>query len=629
MPSALVPLQGRPTVAGSSEIDSRTIHAQASAHVGAVKDIAARAQPQGNKTPVRKRKHVQSSDAAGDPEAVQSHVPPPKRAKSGGKSSQMPQTIEAPNNHAAEAALPPRAQRLATLSTKDMSSGSSDDEPMQDILAAREDAVNTDGEDPDEQAGKTGEEDWDGESENKPEGRDEGALNNLAAEVVNFSPATYAAVPTGCMGTPARPSPISTDSASGSVTSLPARPYSGSLQAGQGLPPLHMPVASRLPVAETTQACGTGSQGDVCEGVRPGNREKKLAEEMPVIHPLKVILSESASELSQDTDGTIPWLPHTYINTALRALTKNTWGLSLKLCSPEIQRVMREGFERGMAYLALGSGIPLNHPTDAAGMVTPFGLHGMEQISLGALITAADALGYDSEYDIADHLERGNERDYIAPMRSYTAHRLRGYRAEIKKAAASAYPAAVHLTNLSQAEIHRLLENSNFLYPPSSTDPDKFQYAQPFGAAGIIDVIRAAFFGDSHPYKLGAQNIAKFTSSLPSAPHELEIPDAMLAIAATAIHSVLIDHSFKTAETTTGGRASSSDFAGPTLDSVFKAYMAILANLRKAAPNTYHALMHNICTVVTGGRAVVDEARTAQNTILSVVDWASITAGQA
>ncbi|KAI0822879.1 hypothetical protein BC628DRAFT_1421287 [Trametes gibbosa] len=239
------------------------------------------------------------------------------------------------------------------------------------------------------------------------------------------------------------------------------------------------------------------------------------------------------------------------------------------------------------------------------------------RISFNALISAAEDLGYGGAYDIADRLENGSEQQYMMPIRAYTAHRLRTYRAEIKKAAASAYPSAVGLASMSQETVRNMHTGGNFLYP--CMENGKFNYSRPFTGMGLVDVVRTTFFGDANPYKIGHLNISKFTSSLPSAPHELEIPVTMLAMAATAINYVLIDH--VNASTTS---TAASEFAGPALGNAFKAYMSILVKLRIASPQAYHKLLHGICMTATGGQAVNVHGNPTQNDILANVDWDAI-----
>lgn len=142
----------------------------------------------------------------------------------------------------------------------------------------------------------------------------------------------------------------------------------------------------------------------------------------------------------------------------------------------------------------------------------------------------------------------------------------------------------------------------------------KFQYAQPFMGPGITDTVKAAFFGNTAPSTVGTENLSTLKSSLSSAPHELEVTDTMLAMAAAAvrnhdaasrdviltilyiqIHSVLIDHVHPPVTSKSGA----TEFAGTALENAFKAYMTILVKMRIKSLTAYHALMHDICMTVT------------------------------
>lgn len=106
------------------------------------------------------------------------------------------------------------------------------------------------------------------------------------------------------------------------------------------------------------------------------------------------------------------------------------------------------------------------------------------------------------------------------------------------------------------------------------------------------------------------------------------------------INSVLIDQLHP--QTTKSG---TTEFAGTTLENAYKAYMAILINMRVKGLLKYHTLMHGICMTATcviynsvtfspprsyplisrsGGRAIALHGHAAQNDILANVDWENI-----
>ncbi|CDO75781.1 hypothetical protein BN946_scf184792.g3 [Trametes cinnabarina] len=497
----------------------------------------------------------------------------------------------------------------------------------------REDGVNDEGEDVED-----GEQVPEGGDElEEPESHEEGDLSNLATEAVSFRRVFPASSRATSVDLPQR--------ASDAAVKTPTWHKSSSAE----------PIQSQTPADRRVNH-------------KQSVRERKLAEEMPSIPSRKPLARQRDTRRvltwkNSDTDGdnaddaddidnisdnnedrntaaddeSTPWLAHTDISNALRKASANTYSLSLSHCGPEIRRVMQTSFERGKAIIALGDGTDYLKPEQVEGMHTPFEARGLDRIAISAIIAAAEDLGYGNAYDIADRLERGSEQKYIAPMRAYTAQRLRIYRADIKRAAASAYPAAIGLSTMSREALRELHASGNFLYPRLANGD--FQYAQPFAGPGVVEVVRAAFFGTTSNHQIGSENINKFTSSLASSMHELEIPALMLAMAAAAvsngltprhditnlnvsrrfpmqINSVLLDN--------TDSSTSSSEFAGSALDNAFKAYMKILVQLRIKNVQRYHALMHGICMAVTGGNAINLHGNATQNDILANVDWDAI-----
>ncbi|KAL1945897.1 hypothetical protein VTO73DRAFT_1899 [Trametes versicolor] len=381
----------------------------------------------------------------------------------------------------------------------------------------------------------------------------------------------------------------------------------------------------------TPQTPSSSSSAPVSPGLvraatsKKTQRERKLEEEMPTISAGKPLIAKPSGYIrvseqseeganSDDDEPAVAWLLHTDITRALKRKSENRFGINIKKCPDEVQEVLRASFDRGMILLAFGDGTvyPDIAVLQSESFVTPFEMQGIERISLDALITAAETLGFDGQYDIADHLETGSEREYIGPLRSYISLSL-----HIKKAATSAYPPAAQLAKLSRDAVSNLLESSNFLYPKLPSGD--YQYTQPFAGLGLADVVKSAFFGNTHPCRVGSQNIGMLTLSLPTAPHELEIPDHMLAMAAAAINSVLVDqvHPQLTKSRTT-------EFAGSTLRNAYKAYMIILVNMHITKPLRYHALMHGIYMTATGGHAITLHGHAAQNDILANVDWENI-----
>ncbi|KAI0632389.1 hypothetical protein C8Q77DRAFT_1074365 [Trametes polyzona] len=347
------------------------------------------AQAPKRKVPAPKRKCAQSTDAV-EPNLAGLSSRVTKRAKhnADGQQAATPPV---------SATVPPRFRRrpgAPTLIVLDDEASLSERESPLDAtprgiqVADRESNINDDGEELRDQV-VSAESDNPEEDGEEPEPRDCGSYDDLAAEEVTFMPAT--------------PNQIT-----------PPVPNTPSLNLAQESAPEVLDNSDDDPTFT-----------DIARNRKSTHRMRKLAEELPVIttpsramSSAPVITSDMKTTPSPTADG-IPWLDRTDISSALKQASVNTWTFHIRSCeSAEMQRVLHASFERGIKYLALG-GVRLKTPNEAENLVTPFGLHGMEQISLGALITSADALGYNAEYDIVQRLQTGSEHKYIAPLRTY------------------------------------------------------------------------------------------------------------------------------------------------------------------------------------------------------------------
>ncbi|KAH7903175.1 hypothetical protein BJ138DRAFT_1196197, partial [Hygrophoropsis aurantiaca] len=264
--------------------------------------------------------------------------------------------------------------------------------------------------------------------------------------------------------------------------------------------------------------------------------QKKLEDEMPTISEGKTSrrISKQIQKASSDTSRVEheiarPWLSRTNLELTFRGSTAE---IAIKRQAPEMQDVIRGSFNLGMIAIAFGNQADLDiSPTAAATMVTPMSATGMEKISHTALIQSAEAAGYDGENDIAHRLEEGSVSRFIKPVVDYTAHRLGLYQTAIKKAIVLVTPRILNLATNSPTHNATLVETNNFIYPWS---PEKgFDRSKPYHSEVIKEAIRCAFFTQSQYTGIGLQCTDRFGSSSTVATQELEIPPAMVAMAAT------------------------------------------------------------------------------------------------
>ncbi|KAJ3859752.1 hypothetical protein EV359DRAFT_67898 [Lentinula novae-zelandiae] len=126
-------------------------------------------------------------------------------------------------------------------------------------------------------------------------------------------------------------------------------------------------------------------------------------------------------------------------------------------------------------------------------------------------------------------------------------------------------------------EAKRLVANFDYIYQllPSGD----YDYSQPFSHNVIDKYLSAAIFSSTKYLRLLTSKKATiFRSSFPQKPLELELPKAMVAMAALCDHAKSVEENFP-----------------PTgLHSLWTTFIAVLTNLETASRVNYHQLMHKL-----------------------------------
>lgn len=134
--------------------------------------------------------------------------------------------------------------------------------------------------------------------------------------------------------------------------------------------------------------------------------------------------SEHTSRESQSDN--IKWLLHTHI---VVVHGKKTVSMDIKPQNAVIQQVMHHAYAIGDTIIAFGSHNAKDSCSDdsfemLSTMNTQMDKAGIESIAFTALIKAAEKLGYDDDFDIADRLERGSYQAYAKLLSSYVCESL-------------------------------------------------------------------------------------------------------------------------------------------------------------------------------------------------------------
>ncbi|KAF9061051.1 hypothetical protein BDP27DRAFT_1369987 [Rhodocollybia butyracea] len=216
----------------------------------------------------------------------------------------------------------------------------------------------------------------------------------------------------------------------------------------------------------------------------------------------------------------------------------------------------------------------------------------IKQLAHASLSEAAKDLGY----------------NYIRPIVNYVSGRIGIEQKELKTPTSTVLQSFGFTNQSDQAEARNLVGTASYLYPQDLAKGIQPDNGKPFQHPVFANFIREAFFSSGYYAKIAAKHRSQFRSSHPEKPNELEIPKAMVALASTAIHACLQDHS-------TGVK---DNFPTKELDDVWCLAIRILDEIKKRSILKYHKLMHNLYIDASGSR--VPENMTNQQ-IYNAIDW--------
>ncbi|KAG2140162.1 hypothetical protein DEU56DRAFT_911865 [Suillus clintonianus] len=343
-------------------------------------------------------------------------------------------------------------------------------------------------------------------------------------------------------------------------------------------------------------------------------REKKLQDEMPHFaddteqKPLTVLAVNSGASDTASLNGTTGvWLTDTDLQVTVRG---NVPFISIKLQSEKVCKVVRGSYERGQRMFAFGLEDDVDLTIDNVfAMTTAFATRGTETLAYEALVESADHEGYTGDNDMAERLLSDSWAQYAKPLIDYTTRRIHLCRNQFKKAVGVVVTSVLNLATNSAAQNSSLLEDINYIYPWSAKK-NKYETSKPFQAEVIKEGVRAGFFVANQYNDLGIKFSYLLSSSLSTAPDELEVVNHMIASVATAVEACILD--FNVGKT--------SEFVGPSHDNTFKAHMLLLLTMKQKKPLEYHKLTHGIYRAVVGMRSI-GSARLSKEQIIAQVDW--------
>ncbi|KAG0705646.1 hypothetical protein DFH29DRAFT_996529 [Suillus ampliporus] len=217
-------------------------------------------------------------------------------------------------------------------------------------------------------------------------------------------------------------------------------------------------------------------------------------------------------------------------------------------------------------------------------MTTAFATCGTDTLAYEALVESADHEGYTGNNDMAERLLSDSWAQYAKPLIDY-----------FKKAVGVVVMSVLNLATNSAAQNSSLLEDINYIYPWSAKKNKG----------------RSSWLLHFNQYNdLGIKFSYLLSSSLSTAPDELEVVNHMIASVATAVEACILDFNIR----------KSSKFVSPSHDNTFKAHVLLLLTMKQKKPLEYHKLTHGIYCAVIGMRSV-GSAQLSKEQIIAQVDW--------
>ncbi|KAJ7846003.1 hypothetical protein B0H13DRAFT_2363317 [Mycena leptocephala] len=217
------------------------------------------------------------------------------------------------------------------------------------------------------------------------------------------------------------------------------------------------------------------------------------------------------------------------------------------------------------------------------------------------LVSAADALP-DATH-IRDRL--GTDLKYAAILADILLDRINILRGDIKRTATNVAPGYFRFARLTEAKskelVEKLLKDHRYIFPVDPQTVPTLDHGETFpppGASGRHQ-------GRCVTRNFKAHNMHLFNSSSKKHPKQLELPDAMVALAATAYR-------------TTGERQTIA-FTEGAYEDTYRNHMKTLSDTRDAAPVALHKVLHGLFNEVTDGKATQPEAGSSA-TLINLVE---------
>ncbi|KAM6491366.1 hypothetical protein JOM56_013140 [Amanita muscaria] len=176
-----------------------------------------------------------------------------------------------------------------------------------------------------------------------------------------------------------------------------------------------------------------------------------------------------------------------------------------------------------------------------------------------------------------------------------------------------------------KSQIVELVKNSQFIFARKeiSRDVDR---SKPFQHPAILRVLQEVYFSGRRGQSLGSKHSSRFTSSIKegAASNELELPPAMVAMAATAVgpthhlELLLYAHGYVQVHAALEDFVMKQDFSADLYEDIYRKHVTFLDQIREGSIRRYHRLMSDLYRLTSDHTTPATEV--AENDVMQILD---------
>ncbi|KAF8144741.1 hypothetical protein K438DRAFT_1873215 [Mycena galopus ATCC 62051] len=212
--------------------------------------------------------------------------------------------------------------------------------------------------------------------------------------------------------------------------------------------------------------------------------------------------------------------------------------------------------------------------------------------------------------DIKHRLE--TDLSFAARLADIPLDRINITRGDFKRFAAQEVPGLYRFAHLPAAEVRTIvterLQDHRYIFPVDSAT-NRLKGELPFHHEAIVGVLKKAVFTGQFRTK----NLHLFASTSTNHPNRVELPDAMVCLAATAVYGALVEYHAT-------GILQNIPFTEGAYEDIYRNHMRTLSDTRAAAPIALHRVLHKLYNLVTESTTATATATGSSSVLINLVE---------